>query len=154
MTVLFDGDIFADYHQFYLADARGWSIPDDWVDEAMANRIHCDADLLVVTTARDMNVPVRVELHDREPQIDTTAADHVVLGSVGSGGQLIVIGCTEPIDTAARIAVPSGNLRAMVVFSGLDTLSEDELDGEDRYVIHLWPSPETGVEVLRKWGAA
>lgn len=151
MAVLFDGEIFADYHQFYLADARGWSIPDDWVDGAMTSRIHCDAELLIVTTARDMNVPVRVELHDREPRIDMEAADHVVLGSVGSGGELIVVGCTEPVDTAAPIAVPSGNLRAMVVFSGLATLSEDELDGEDRYAIHLWPSDETGVEVLRRW---
>jgi hypothetical protein len=154
-TVLFDGGIFADYHQFYLTDADGsGDLPTDWTEDALSDRIACDDGVLLVTTARNMTVPVRVELHDAEPEIDTAAADHVVLGSLRTAGELVIAGCTDYLPDAARAEVPPGNLRAMVVFTGLGTLSEDGLEGEDRYAVHLWPSEDTGVAVLRQWDGA
>ena len=51
---------------------------------------------------------------------------------------------------AARASVPPGTLRAMVIFTGLDTLSEDGLDGDDHYVVHLWPGESIGVTVLHQ----
>lgn len=151
-TLLFDGGIFADYHQFYLTDADGGSdLPIDYTEDEFRDRIAGADGVLVVTTARNMTVPVRVELHDAAPEIDMEAADHVVLGSLRTEGELIIAGCTDYLPDAARAKVPPGNLRAMVVFTGLGRLSEDGLDGEDRYVVHLWPSAETGVTVLRQW---
>lgn len=151
-TLLFDGDIFADYHQFYLTDADGGGdLPTDYTEEEFRNRIASADGVLVVTTARNMTVPVHVELHDAAPEIDMEAADHVVLGNLRTEGELVIAGCTDYLPDAARAKVPPGNLRAMVVFTGLGTLSEDGLDGEDRYVVHLWPSADTGVTVLRQW---
>lgn len=151
-TVLFDGGIFADYHQFYLTDADGGGdLPTDYTEGEFRDRIASADGVLVVTTARNMTVPVRVELHDAAPDIDMAAADHVVLGSLRTEGELVIAGCTDYLPDAARAKVPPGNLRAMVVFTGLGTLSEDGLDGEDRYAVHLWPSEETGVTVLRQW---
>ncbi|MBR0666303.1 hypothetical protein GXW71_18220 [Roseomonas hellenica] len=152
MTVLFDAELFADYHQFYLTDTDGGGdLPTDWTEDALRDRIACADGVLVVTTARNMTVPVRVELHDAEPRIDMAAADHVVLGSLRTEGELAIAGCTDYLPDAARAKVPPGNLRAMVVFTGLGTLSEDGLEGEDRYTVHLWPSEETGVTVLHQW---
>lgn len=152
MKLLFDAGIFADYHQFYLTDADGGDDqPVDWTEAALRDRIVCENGLLLVTTARNMTVPVRVELHDAEPAIDMEAADHVVLGSLRTGGELVIAGCTDYLPDAARAKVPPGNLRAMVVFTGLGTLSEDGLEGEDRYTVHLWPCEETGVTVLHQW---
>lgn len=152
MATLFDGDIFADYHQFYLSDADGGAdLPNDYTEDDLRDRITCADGVLIVTTARNMTVPVRVELHEAEPRIDIAAADHVVLGSLRTEGELAIAGCTDYLPDAARAKVPPGNLRAMVVFTGLGKLSEDGLEGEDRYAIHLWPSEETGVTVLRQW---
>ncbi|HEY4252160.1 MAG TPA: hypothetical protein VGM87_13190 [Roseomonas sp.] len=153
MTIIFDGQLMADYHQIYLTDADGGAeLPDDWTDTVMTDRIFCGDGVLLVSTARNMTVPMRVELHDAAPEIDVAGADHVVLGDLRTDGELVIAGCTDYRPDAPRAAVPPGNLRAMVVFTGLGTLSEDGLDGEDRYVVHLWPSAETGVAVLRAWG--
>ncbi|MBR0643737.1 hypothetical protein [Plastoroseomonas hellenica] len=150
--VLFDGEIFADHHQFHLADINAEiDLGDDWVGEAMDTRIHCRSGVLVVTTARDMPVPVRVELHDAEPAINLEMADHVVLGKLRTSGRLVIAGPTDSFANAPRIPVPKGMLQAMVVFTGLGTLSEDGLDGQDRYSIHLWPGRGGGITVLREW---
>jgi hypothetical protein len=152
LAVLFDGEIFADYHQFYLSDAAGGEEPPtDWTDEALRCRILCTVGELVVSTARNMTVPVRIELHDEQPQIAAETADHIVVGDLCTSGEIVIAGCTDYRPDAAHRSVPPGNLRAMVVFTGLGTISEDGLDGEDRYVVHLWPGESGGIAVLRQW---
>ncbi|GGH83100.1 hypothetical protein GCM10011379_57980 [Filimonas zeae] len=39
---------------------------------------------------------------------------------------------------AERIELENGIYRARIYYVNLDTLSEDELDGDDFYEIHLW----------------
>ncbi|MGO4129403.1 hypothetical protein AB4Z01_33745 [Inquilinus sp. YAF38] len=154
MAVLFDGELFADYHQFYLSDAAGNAeMPTDWTDEALRRRILCADGVLVVSTARNMTVPVRIELHDEEPQFDAGLADHIVIGDLRTSGEIVVAGCSDYLPDAARRSVPEGDLRVMIVFTGLGSLSEDGLAGEDRYVVHLWPGRGEGVAVLRQWSA-
>ena len=106
---------------------------------------------LIVFTVRNMDVKVRVELHGEEPRIEREEADHVVMGSFHTSGRIVIAGLMDWVPDAARASVPPGTLRAMVVFTGLDTLSEDGLDGDDRYVVHLWPGESIGVTVLRQW---
>ncbi len=62
---------------------------------------------------------------------------------------LIVFGCTDDPNAALRIAVPAGDYAARVSHGGLDTLSEDGLDGDDRYRIQLWPGPVRPVTVVK-----
>ncbi|MGO1079726.1 hypothetical protein [Inquilinus sp. CA228] len=152
MAVLFDGELFADYHQFYLSDAAGGAeLPTDWTDEALRRRILCAVGVLVVSTARNMTVPVRIELHHEQPQIAAEIADHIVVGDLHTSGEIVIAGCTDYLPDAARRSVPKGDLRAMVVFTGLGTINEDGVDGEDRYVVHLWPGESDGIAVLRQW---
>lgn len=148
---LFDGEIFADHHQFLLADADGSEdLSAAWVQDAMLTRIACGKGVLIVTTARDMVVPLRVELHTAQPWIDLEAADHVVIGSLGTAGSLLIAGGTE-LSRATPVTVPPGRLQAMVAFSGLGRLSANGLEGEDRYTVHLWPGKGRGITVLREW---
>jgi hypothetical protein len=152
LTVLFDGELFADYHQFYLSDAAGCAErPMDWTDGALRHRVLCAEGVLVVSTARNMTVPVRIELHAEQPSIAADLADHIVVVDLRTSGEIVIAGLTDYLPDAVRRPVPKGGLRAMVVFTGLGSLSEDGLDGEDRYVIHLWPGSGEGVTVLRQW---
>jgi hypothetical protein len=153
-TILFDGEVFADSYQFYLADPDAMADPpmQDF-DAALSDRMLCCDGMLLVTTAREMTVPLRVELHDGEPAVDLDAADHVARGGLRTEGEIVIAGGTEAPDAAARARVPAGDLRAMVVFTGLGSVSEDGVDGEDRYVVHLWPGAGTEVSVLKRWSA-
>jgi hypothetical protein len=152
VTKVFERTLFADYHQFYLADAETKTdVSGDVTDEAISQRIVCRDDVLVVFTARNMEVPVLVELHETEPALDFADADHAVEAGLRSAGTIAIAGCTDYLPDAARLSVPAGELKARVVFTGLGTLSSDGLEGEDRYVVHLWPGKAEGVRVLKQW---
>ncbi len=152
MTTIFSGTLLADYNQFYLAAADSHTDYSDQVDDtAIDDCLLCQDDVAVVFTARNMDVPVSVELHETEPALALAAADHVVQGGLRSAGQLVIAGCTDYLPDAARLTVPAGPLRIRVLISGLDTLSEDGLDGDDRYVVQLWPGAAAPVQVLKRW---
>jgi hypothetical protein len=54
--------------------------------------------------------------------------------------------------TAQRLSVKAGPLGIRLNMSGLDTISEDGLDGRDRYLIQIWPGQElSGPLVLKSW---
>jgi hypothetical protein len=151
LSVIFDGSLFADYHQFYLADDTAKLPEMEYTAADLRARIVTSEQGLVVFTVRNMDVQVRVELHGEQPRIDHEQADHVVLGSFRTSGRIVIAGLSDWVPKAARASVPPGTLCAMVVFTGLDTLSEDGLDGDDRYVVHLWPGEGMGITVLRQW---
>lgn len=104
-------------------------------------------------TARNMPVPLRVELHRSEPGRFIEAADHVVTDGLSSSGRIGIAGLTDYWPDAARASVPPGDLRAMVVSRGLGTLSANHLDGQDLYEVHLWPERVEGVRVLKQWAS-
>lgn len=152
MAVLFDGRLMADYFQIFLADAVGDPLtPEQVTDQHVRDRLLLAPGVLVLMTARNMTVPLRVELHRSEPGPFIEAADHVVMGGLRSPGRIGIAGLTDYWPDAARAAVPPGDLNAMVVSRGLGTLSENGLEGQDRYEVHLWPGRAGGVRVLKQW---
>ena len=153
MTILFDGRLMADYHQMFLADAVGDPLtPEEITEQHIRERLLMAPGVLVLMTARNMTVPLRVELHGARPGPSIEAADHVVTGGIRSSGRIGIAGLTDYWPDAARVAVPPGDLHAMFVSRGLGTLSQDGPDGQDRYEVHLWPGPAEGVRVLKQWG--
>lgn len=153
MPTVFDGTLFADYHQVYLCDgANPPSLPEEWPDDVLQQRLNLGDRVLVISTARNADVPVKVELHAARPRVDLTDVDHAIEAPLRvPSGKLVVAGLTDQIKSATRVDVPVGDLRALVLFSGLGTLSDDGLDGDDRYVVHLWPEKAGGVVVHRQW---
>ena len=45
--------------------------------------------------------------------------------------------------------MPAGDYAARISHGGLNTLSEDGLDGDDRYRIQLWPGAVGPITVLK-----
>jgi hypothetical protein len=100
-----------------------------------------------------MAVPVIVEWHDVRPRLEIERYQHVVeVGINCPSGVLVLAGTTDYEPTAQRLSVKAGPLGIRVNMSGLDTISEDGLDGRDRYLIQIWPGQElSGPLVLKSW---
>lgn len=149
---LFEGELFADYFQLLIGrpEVLPQAIPTDWNDDSLADRLVCFPGGAVATTERNMSVPVRVSLHADRPDGED-AADHVVSGWIETGGILLVAGLMDDLAKTPRLAVPPGGLGVRVSSHGLDTLSVDGLDGDDRYAIALWPAPEFPLSVERRF---
>ena len=142
---------FADYFQFYLWDAEKQpNAPDDYDDEDIHRRIKAAPFVVVIQPVRNMEVPVEIEMAPAPPPLVLDHWDHVAEASLElPSGRLEIHECTGgSIDI---LSVTPGSYRVRACFAGLGALSEDGLDGEDRYHITLWPAAMAPVEVLKHY---
>jgi hypothetical protein len=154
MNALFSGALFADYFQIYMADALSEPLlPEVWTDVDVERRLLAADGVVVMSTARNMSVPVAVHALGKAPEDLIAEADHVVIAPLTSTGRLGLAGCTDYWPDAQRFDVPPGPLTLLFRSYGLATLSEDGLDGRDRYEIVLWPGAHETVRILRAFEA-
>jgi hypothetical protein len=145
-------EIFADYFQFYLQDetAQG-DLSDVWDDPAVERMLATSSGMVGLGTVRNMRVPVTLEFLGAEPAGDLAPFDHVAEGSlVMETGPLVVAGCTDYLPDAARFDIEPGTYRVRLSCSGLNSLSEDGLQGQDRYLVQLWQAPPIDPRVLKQ----
>ncbi|KAF1685418.1 hypothetical protein B1992_11780 [Pseudoxanthomonas broegbernensis] len=144
--------LFADYHQFYLQDeAADGDLSEAWSPVAVQRMLAVSDGVVGIGTVRNMDVPVTIELLESEPSVDLAGFDHVVEGSLAIGrGPLVVAGCTDYFPDAARFDLAPGTYRVRLSASGFETLSEDGLDGQDRYLVQLWQAPFIEPTVLKQ----
>ena len=145
-------ELFADYHQFYLQDEPvGGDLSESWSQEAVERMFAVAPGVVGVGTARNTTVPVQLEFLAQAPPTDLSPFDHVVEGSmVVDSGRIVVAGCTDYFPDAARFDVAPGVYRVRMSAAGLDTLSDNGLDGDDSYLIQLWPAPPVEPTVLKQ----
>jgi hypothetical protein len=143
--------LFADYFQFYLQDeAVEGDLSHSWTEEAVSRLLAVAPGIVGVGTVRNMEVPVTLEILAKEPDLDLDAWEHVVECSLQvTGSRLVIAGCTDYFPDAARIPVEPGSYRVRACYADLDALSDDLLEGNDRYHLQLWPAPPLPV-TLRK----
>lgn len=143
--------IFADYHQFYVWDpvTSGRHAPEDWSDHDVADRAKIADGVVVICPVRNMEVPVEVGIWDSEPTIVFTQWQHAIEAPLQTTGRIEIHECTgEP---QACFAVEPGDYTVRALYRGLDTLSEDGLEGQDFYEIQVWRSPCAGLRVIMRW---
>jgi len=142
-------EVFADYFQFYLWDAGERPDPPvDFTEEDIERRIKAASFIVVIQPVRNMTVPVEITIADAPPPLAPDDWDHIVEASIElPSGRLEIHECTGgSIDI---ISVPPGTYRMRACFGGLDSLSDDGLDGDDLYRISLWPAPFAPVEIRK-----
>ena len=144
--------LFADYHLFYIQDeAAEGDLSDNWDEAATARLLALAPGTIGVGTVRNVEVPVTIEIHEGEPAGDTAAWDHIVEASIAvASGRLMVAGCTDYLPDAKRIPLSPGCYRVRVSYGGLDTISKDGLERNDRYRLQLWPAPESELRILKQ----
>lgn len=124
--------------------------PTDFTDEDTCRRIKAAPFVVVIQPVRNMTVPVEVEVTDAPPALELENWDHIAEASLElPSGRLEIHECTGgSIDV---LPVLPGTYRARACFGGLETLSDDGLDGDDRYRVVLWRAPFEPVEVLKQY---
>lgn len=142
----------ASYHQFYIQDeAADGNLSDAWTPDAVERLLALAPGVVGIGTARNTDVPVTIDVLDREPEKEFDTSDHIVECSISiSSGIIVVAGCTDYFPDAARIRVQPGSYRVRVNFAGLGSVSDDGLEGSDRYHLQLWCAPIGDITVLER----
>lgn len=144
-------NLFADYFQFYLWDEGMEPLaPEEWTDLDVQRRLLVAPNVVVVCPERNMTVPVEVQVHDAEPDINVSDWDHVVDCSLDlPTGKLQVHECTG--GSVARFAVSPGTYRVRAFYGKLGTLRENGLAGDDHYLVAFWPGSRTELKVIKQY---
>lgn len=140
--------VFADYHQFYVWDAG--MAPEDYTDEDIKRLVKVAESVVVVQPVGNMTVPVELEVWASDPGFQQSEWDHVAECALAvPTGRLQVHECMG--GPVLNLSVTPGSYRVRVLFGGLGTLSEDGLEGADRYKITLWPGSPSPLRVVKQW---
>ena len=144
--------LFADYFQFYIQDEQATGdLSDAWNKESCNIGLAVAPGTLGVGTARNMIVPVVLEIHDSVPNEDFEKWDRVNECSIDvPSGCIVIAGCTDYFPEAKRISVEAQCYRARVYYGGQNVVADDYAEGHDHYRIVLWPaSSYTGITILK-----
>jgi len=136
----FEFELFADYFQFYIQDDNEslGDLSDSWTEEATTNLIAVSDGVIGIGTARNMDVPVTIEITDKPVVLLESNYDKINVTSIQCNtGKLVVAGCTDYFQDASRIDIAPGNYEAQVGYKCLNDLSDDGLDGNDSYHVFL-----------------
>ena len=134
-------EIFADYLQSYLQDddINATDHMQDWSDEAVERLLITGSHAIGVGTVRKMIVPVSLRICEARPDIADAGFERINECAIQiETGRLVISGCSEYFPDAARIDLAPGTYNTMIGYKGLDTLSDDRLEGDDSYHIFLW----------------
>ncbi|MDF7827081.1 hypothetical protein P4B35_23865 [Pontiellaceae bacterium B12227] len=145
--------LFADYFQFYLQDddPEVGDLSDAWTTEAVSRKLAIVPNTIGVGTARNMDVPVEIQIHDEKPEVKLDEWDLVNQCSFEiKTGKIVIAGCTDYFPKAKRIEVSPDVYQAIICYKGLDSISDDGLDGDDSYMIHLFPGEEIEATTLKE----
>ncbi|MDQ8754941.1 hypothetical protein RCO27_01750 [Sphingosinicella sp. LHD-64] len=145
-------EVFADYFQFYVCDeARNTDTGEVWDHGTVDRMLATGPDLIAIGTARNMGVPVLLEIHATPPADDFDAWERVIECSFAApSGTIVVAGCTEYYPDCPRFSVEPGDYAARISYAGLTDLSENGLEGNDRYRVQLWPGKRPEVTVIKR----
>jgi hypothetical protein len=155
---LFDSytlNLFADYYQLNLQDEEVvGDQPDDWGDQLVTNMIAVAPGIIGIGTARNVTVPVQVDLLDRRPSDDFDSWDHVTETSLDvPSGRMVIAGCSDYFPEATRIPVAPGSYRVRINARGLGKISENGLEGDDQYHVVIWPEEHSSPQILKQWSS-
>jgi hypothetical protein len=145
--------LFADQLQFYLQDddAHVDDLSGAWTEDSVKRMLAVARGVVGIGTARNMAIPVVVEVLEVEPAKDVDEWEHVVEGALDvMTGRVVVAGCTDYFPDADRIPVHPGAYQVRMSCRGLDTLSPNGLGGGDHYRVQLWPTSEPTEPVVLK----
>ena len=152
MNQSYSFNLFADYFQFYLQDeiAEG-NLGESWTNEAVERLLALAPGTIGVGTARNMTVPIIVEVNDQEIIEEIDDWDQINECSIEvPSGRIVVSGCTDYFPEAARIIVPIGTYRARIYYGALNTIRNNGLDGDDHYKVVLWPAPFAPLKIIKQ----
>ena len=144
--------IFADYNQFYVWDPKASEqlAPVDWTDDDVRVRAKVADHVFVVAPIRNMTVPFTLEVHETEPRFHVAEWDHIVEASIEvPSGRIEVHECTG--GSHGEVSVAPGTYGVRALYKGLGTISGDGLEGDDFYLVTIWPDHTKVLRVVKEY---
>lgn len=126
--------VFADYHQFYLMDARAQpKIPEEVTEQDILRRLRTAPHIVVFHTGSAAPVPVEVAFVSG-PTEPKGSWEHQAEFSLSlPSGTAALCGCTDFVSECPRINVTPGNYSGRAYFAG-------STGSDERYCLMLWPA--------------
>lgn len=153
-NVLYDREfeIAADYHTFYIQGEGSQDHYEEmWNNSSVSNLFAVQPQTIGVCTIRENPVPVRVIVLAEKPDAhDFGDWDYVVEVVITIPSEMLtVFGPFDYLPDSIRIPLRQKGLYKVRLYYGkLNTVSDDELEGEDHYQIIVWPFQEDEEEQL------
>ncbi|MDW3646042.1 MAG: hypothetical protein R8P61_03190 [Bacteroidia bacterium] len=148
-------ELFADYFQFYLQDEEtAEEIEDAWNKADLDRKLVVDKDQVIIGTARNMTVQVLLKIYYDPPPMSINSQHSIdkinECDIETASGNLVIAGCTDYYPEARRIRLEKDIYRLRIYYYNLSKLSEDGLEGEDFYEIHLWRTNKaSGLKIIK-----
>lgn len=149
--------IDVDYSSVYVLDQSYLHIPlplTTVTNQEVKNLLKVgDQKSFVIYTVRDMDVNFTIETCKSRPEITFDEWDHInECGIYLGSGILYIQSVTDIPEESFNIELPSGYYGGLICYKNLYKVALDRLDGEDSYVLYLWPEDEyLPVKVLKRW---
>lgn len=153
-------NVFADNFQFHLQDkVEECEFPETLNDNLLMRLFACGERVLVVGTVRDLDCEVTLEIYEepmdekmQEEEPDLYDFDHAGQGNLDiPSGKLLIHGCTMAHDDATTIEVKPGNYGVRIFWSNLDKTDTLGFEGDDQYLIQMWPDTHFDEVTLKFW---
>ena len=162
-SLVLELEVESDYGQIYIYDpetqlADDTATEDDnplqrAMEDASSSRrfVGYDSGLIDLITPSQYNwkAPVRIEVSEAEPPVDTDGWDHIVevplpvpsgtLAFEASGG-----------GTPIEAQIPPGTYRARISGRGY-VAGAGEIEGHESYRLQLWPAAEAEPKLVKYW---
>ncbi len=136
-------ELFANHFQFYLQDEKAKrDFGNKWTKETAKMRLATMKGVVAIVTATTVNVLVTIKIFDEAPaflldQKNTFEKINECDLEVVSE-KIVVLGFTDYFPDAKRIELENGIYKVRIYYGNPDKISENGLEGEDFYEIHLW----------------
>jgi hypothetical protein len=143
------------YNQFYIADKNyvGDTGSDKfWTEEAYEDRIAITDDLLGIGTESYGHIKGEVNLFENAPsETDFTIFDHIAeAGLEIQSGLLQFIDCPNSM-IVLEFDIQPGTYRIRVCSANLSSADIDEEEGNDYYIIEIWPDTNVSKNILKRY---
>ncbi|MEU6758376.1 hypothetical protein [Streptomyces sp. NPDC046685] len=151
-------ELFADYFQIHVLDEGSeGDFSEVWNEQTVLDGLGVLEDALAIGTSVHDTVAVSVDVLADRPDDDSDDFDHVVEASFHTpSGRVVVMGCTDYLDDAARFEVPAGRIRARASRRNLAAAvrwleSDEESEATEEVRLQIWPAPFSAPHVVKRW---
>lgn len=147
-------DFYTQYSQFYLADkfSEKNTQGDFWNENAHGDRLAINEGIIGVGT--ECYGPIKGELNilkGRNITVDFAKYDHVVEGSIEiKSGTLQILDCPNS-EIQLEIKLSPGWHTVRISSENLNSVDGDE--GDDYYMIEIWPEAKIERNVLKRFNS-
>jgi hypothetical protein len=146
--ILFDDTVRVDYHQFFIGGAEAGA--SGYGTGGQVNGL-CGAahpGVLAFTTGRNCGeLPLLIELHEEEPELDAMWTEVVEVSFTPSDPDVLLL---EPGFQAILIDLEVETYRVRYCAAGFDNEDRVVDDPPERYLVQFWPAPAAPDRIVRQ----